>query len=95
MLASVSIVIIHHQQLEAQSCMHQLTVCVSVTGWGAVMHASVSMCAVAHSLDVGATSAGAKNGSSLQLNAFHCLVVQHHRLVLLVVEALVAISVCK
>lgn len=48
-----------------------------------------------YKLDVSATSAGPKNGSSLQLDALHSFTVEHHRLVLLVVEALVAIPVTR
>lgn len=44
-------------------------------------------------LDVGTPSAGAKNSASLKLNPFHSLAVQDNRLVLLVVEAFVAIPV--
>ena len=48
-----------------------------------------------YKLDVSATSAGSQNGASLQLDALHSFAVQHHRLVLLVVEALVAIPVTR
>ena len=44
-----------------------------------------------HSLDVSAASAGPQDGAALQLNALHCLAVQHHRLLLTVVESLVPV----
>lgn len=42
-------------------------------------------------LDISAPSAGAQNGTPLQLDALHSLAVQHHRLLLAVVEPLVPI----
>ena len=44
-------------------------------------------------LDVSTAPACPQNGASLQLDALHSFAIQHHRLVLLVVKALVAIPV--
>ena len=69
-----------------------------VTAWTQVLIVSICIRAVTVVtrrqqvlLDVSTTSAGAQNGAALQLDALHCLAVQHHRLLLPVVEALVPI----
>ena len=45
------------------------------------------------SLDVSSPPARAQDGAALQLDALHCLAVQHYRLLLAVVKALVPIPV--